>query len=52
MEFRKMVTTKPYMQDSKGDIDVKNRHLNYVGEGDGGMMWENNMYIYIYMYTY
>ena len=38
-----MVTTKPYMQDSKRDTDVKNRRLNYVGEGEGGMMWENGI---------
>ena len=24
------------MQDSKRDRDVKNRHLDYVGEGKGG----------------
>ena len=29
------------MQDSKRDADVKNRHLDYVGEGEGGMIWEN-----------
>ena len=29
------------MQDSKGDIDVKNRLLNSVGEGEGGMISEN-----------
>ena len=29
------------MQNSKRDTDVKNRLLNYVGEGEGGMIWEN-----------
>ena len=29
------------MQGSKGDIDVKNRLLDSVGEGKGGMIWEN-----------
>ena len=29
------------MQDSKTDTDVKNRLLDYVGEGKGGMIWEN-----------
>ena len=29
------------MQDSKRDTDVKNRLLDSVGEGKGGMIWEN-----------
>ena len=29
------------MRDSKGDTDVKNRLLDSVGEGEGGMIWEN-----------
>ena len=37
MEFRKMVII-PYMRDSKRDTDVKNRLLDYVGEGKGGMI--------------
>ena len=32
----------PYMQDSKRDTDVKNRLLDSVGEGEGGMIWENS----------
>jgi len=31
------------MQDSKRDTDVKNRLLNSVGEGKGGMIWENSI---------
>ena len=31
------------MQGSKGDIDVKNRLLDSVGEGAGGMISENSM---------
>ena len=31
------------MQDSKRDTDVKNRLLDYVGEGKGGMIWENSI---------
>ena len=31
------------MQDSKRDIDVKNRQLDSVGEGEGGMIWENSI---------
>ena len=31
------------MRDSKRDTDVKNRLLDSVGEGEGGMIWENNI---------
>ena len=31
------------MQGSKRDIDVKNRLLDYVGEGKGVMIWENSL---------
>ena len=31
------------MQDSKRDTDIKNRHLDSVGEGEGGMIWENGI---------
>ena len=31
------------MQDSKRDTNVKNRLLDYVGEGEGGAIWENNI---------
>ena len=37
MEFRKIVMIS-YMQSSKRDISVKNRLLNHVGEGEGGMI--------------
>ena len=30
------------MRDSKRDTDVKNRLLDSVGEGKGGMIWENS----------
>ena len=30
------------MRDSKRDTDVKNRLLDSVGEGEGGMMRENS----------
>ena len=30
------------MWDSKRDTDVKNRLLDSVGEGKGGMIWENS----------
>ena len=29
------------MQDSKRDTHIKNRLLDSVGEGEGGMIWEN-----------
>ena len=31
------------MQDSKRETDVKNRLLDSVGEGEGGMIWENSI---------
>ena len=31
------------MQDSKRDTDVQNSLLDSVGEGEGGMMWENDI---------
>ena len=31
------------MQDSKRDTDVNNRLLDSVGEGKGGMIWENSI---------
>ena len=30
------------MQDSKRDIDIKNKLLDYVGESEVGMIWENS----------
>ena len=35
------------MQDSKRDTEVKNRPLDSVGEGEGGMIWENGIETYI-----
>ena len=29
------------MRDSKRDTDIQNRLLDSVGEGEGGMIWEN-----------
>ena len=31
------------MQNRKRDIDVQNRHLDSVGEGEGGMFQENSI---------
>ena len=33
------------MQNRKRDTDVQNRLLDCVGKGEGGMFWENSMYI-------
>ena len=44
MEFGKMVMMT-LNEDRKRDTDVKNRLLDSVGEGKGGMIW--NMYITI-----
>ena len=44
MEFRKMVMITLYAK-QKRDTDVQNRLLDSVGEGEGGMFQENNMYI-------
>ena len=32
------------MRDSKRDTDVQNSLLDSVGEGEGGMIWENGNY--------
>ena len=39
------------MQDIKRDIDVKNSLLDSVGEGEGGMIWENGIEICILSYV-
>ena len=39
------------MQDSKRDTDVKNRLLDSVGEGKGGMIWENSIETRILSYV-
>ena len=31
------------MQDRKRDTDVQNRLLDSVGEGEGGMIWQNSI---------
>ena len=33
------------MQNRKRDTDIQNRLWYSVGEGEGGMFWENSMYI-------
>ena len=39
------------MRDSKRDTDVKNRLLDSVGEGEGGMIWENSIETCIFPYV-
>ena len=40
------------MQDSKRDTDVQNSLLDSVGEGKGGMVWENGIETYKRHFTY
>ena len=40
-----------YMQDCKGDTDVENSLLDSVGEGKGGMIWENSIETCILSYV-
>ena len=35
------------VQSCRGDTDIKNRLLDSVGEGEGGMIWDNSWNIYI-----
>ena len=37
MEFRKMVSTTLYVRQQR-DTDIKNRLLDFVAEGEGGMI--------------
>ena len=39
------------MWDSKRDTDVKNRRFDSVGEGEGGMIWENGIETSILSYV-
>ena len=39
------------MQDNKGDTDVLNSLLDSVGEGEGGMSWENGIETSILSYV-
>ena len=39
------------MRDSKRDTETKNRLLDSVGEGKGGMIWENSTETYILSYV-
>ena len=39
------------MRDSKRDTEIKNRLLDSVGEGEGGMIWENSIETCILSYV-
>ena len=39
------------MLGSKGDTDLKNRLLDTVGDGEGGMIWENIIETYTFPYV-
>ena len=39
------------MQGSKRDTDINNRLLDSVGEGEGGVIWENSIETYILSYV-
>jgi len=39
------------MRDNKRDTDVQNSLLDSVGEGEGGMIWENSIEICILSYV-
>ena len=51
MEFRKMVTTTLYARQQKRDTDIKNRLLDSVGEGEGGMIWDNGFETWMLSYV-
>ena len=38
------------MKGSKVDTDIQNRHLDTLGEGKGGMIWENGIETYTLPY--
>ena len=50
MEFRKTVTTTLYVRQQKRHI--KNRLLDSVGQGKGGMIWEINITICVYCHMW
>ena len=39
------------MQDSKRDTDVQSSLLDSMGDGEGGMIWENGIEICIISYV-
>ena len=50
MESRKMVLMNLFAA-PQWDTDIENRLLDIVGEGKGGMTWEDSMETYILPYV-
>ena len=50
MKFRKMVTMTLYARRQKRH-DAKNSLLDSVGEGEGGMIWDNSIETCILSYV-
>ena len=50
MEFKKMVTMTLYARQQKRHRD-KEQSLDSVGEGEGGVIWENSTETYILPYV-
>ena len=50
MEFRKMVTMTLYVRQQNGHR-CKEQTLESVGEGEGGMIWENSIETCILLYV-
>ena len=47
MEFRKMVMITLYARQQKRHRCIEQTFLDSVGEGEGGMIWENGIEMYI-----
>ena len=45
----RVLKQQPSTQDSKRDTDIKNRLLDSVGEGGGGMIWKNSIETHMYV---
>ena len=50
MKFRNMEPWS-YIQGSKGERDINSKLSDSVGEGEGGMIWENSIETYILPYV-
>ena len=51
MEFRRMQTITLYARQQKRHRCIQNSLLDSVGEGEGGMIWENGIETYILSYV-
>ena len=43
LDYKESWEWRPFQWGSKRDTDIKNRLLDSVGEGEGGMIWDNNI---------